>query len=163
MKIHFRHAFDCEPEQLWALLANPDFERILEAKSNVRRVETSREVEGEIERSVHECTSLHELPSFATKVLGSRHLVYDQHSSLHRGRGELTWRIVPRVLTDRVDAGGVTRIFREDGRCIREVNGAVDVRVRLVGSKLEAILGRVVETSYANAAEAMRAYLLEHP
>jgi hypothetical protein len=108
---------------------------------------------------VLECTSLHELPGFARRVLGSSQLVYDQHSELNRTAGTLAWSVVPRVIADRVTASGQTRVFREGDQTIREVHGDIEVRVRLVGSQLENLLKRLVERSYQNAADTMRELL----
>lgn len=159
MKIHFRHHFDCTPADLWALLDDPEFDRLLEERSHVRRVELSREERGDVVHSVQECTSLHELPGFARKVLGASQLVYEQHSELDRATGTLSWSVVPRVIADRVTARGQTRVFQEGTHTIREVHGDIDVRVRFVGSQLEALLQKLVERSYNNAADTMRELL----
>lgn len=159
MKIHFRHTFECTPDELWAVLDDPDFDALLEERSQVRRVELSREEQGEVVRSVLECTSLHELPGFAKRVLGADTLVYEQHGELDRVAGTLRWKVVPRVIADRVAASGTTRVFAEGERTVREVHGDIGVRVRLVGGQLESLLQRLVERSYNNAAETMRELL----
>lgn len=155
MKIHFRHTFDCTPDELWAVLDDPEFDRLLEERSQVRRVELSREEQDGVLNSVIECTSLHELPRFARKVLGGKQLVYEQHGVLDRAAGTLQWRIVPRISGDRFDANGTTRVYQEGGKTVREVHGDISVRVRLVGSQIEALLKRLVERSYNNAADTM--------
>lgn len=162
MKIHFRHAFDCRPDQLWKILDDPAFDQRLERVSNVRRIQTFREDDGEVMRTVHECVSLHELPAYAARALGSKRLVYDQHNTLTRSTNEMRWGIVPRMLTDRIEAGGVTRIFEEGDKTIREVHGEIVVSVPLIGRRLEKLLKGKVETSYENAAGAMRQYLQEN-
>lgn len=159
MKIHFRHTFDCTPDELWAVLDNPEFDRLLEERSHVRRIEIFREEQGPVLKSTLECTSLHELPGFAQKVLGTRQLVYEQRGELDRSTGELKWTVVPRVIADRVTAGGSTRVFEEGGKTVREVHGDIEVRVRFVGGQLETLLQKMVERSYNNAAETMRELL----
>lgn len=153
MKLSIRNTFACDPATLWHIFnEDAEFDRRLEAESGVIREVTEQREEGSRRIWKLRCTSKKELPGFMATALGSKHLTYDQVSTFDPERNTLHWEVVPTLLSDRVTAKGVTRVYDHGGECERVIEGEISVRVPLVGGRIEKKLLEEIEASYVRAA-----------
>lgn len=162
MKLKMINEFSCSPELLWEIFEDPEFDRRLEAETGVRR-EVIEEQEGEdgVLYKKLRCISLKDLPAMMQKALGTEHLEFVQENRLDLKKSELKWSVVTPFLTDRVDAGGTTRVEKTDTGSRRIVDGEILIRLPVVGKKMEAKLGGNIQESYEKAAEIARKMVAE--
>ncbi len=161
MKLTIRNTFPCDPATLWAIFDDPEFDRRLEAESGVRRELVGTTHEGAVVVRTLRCFSKKELPGFMATALGSKHLSYDQVSRFYADRNELHWDVVPTVMKDRVTARGITRVIPGSGECERFIDGTIEVRIPLVGGRIEAKLMEEIKSSYDRAAAIANALIDE--
>jgi hypothetical protein len=152
MKLSIRNTFPCDPATLWAIFDDPEFDRRLEDQSGVKRELIGTRAEGPVQVRTLRCMSKKELPGFMATALGSKHLSYDQVSRFYADRNELHWEVIPTLMKDRVTARGVTRVIPGNGECERVIEGTIEVRVPLVGGRIEAKLLEEIQASYERAA-----------
>ena len=100
-----------------------------------------------------------ELPKPLAKLLGSNKLVYEQQCHLDRSQNQLTWEVIPAVFTDKITAKGTLTVVPTETGCVREVIGDVDVKVRLIGGRIEKAIISDVKKSYDRAAQVRMAHL----
>ncbi len=161
MRSKLEQAFDCTPEVLWDLFDDPAFERrLVEVTKVTRDVVELREEDGVRYRKLR-CIPDRELPLFARKAMGVDKLSYDQESWLDRSKNEMRWSVSPAVLPGKVTVKGTTRIRKRGAGCVRVIDGNFDVRLPIVGRKMEELLIRNLEESYERAASLVREILAE--
>ena len=153
MKLKMINEFSCSPELLWEIFEDPEFDRRLEEETGVRRevMEEKKGDDGVLYKKLR-CISLRELPAMMKKALGTEHLEFEQENRLDLEKSELKWTVVTPFLSDRVDAGGTTRVEKTATGARRIVEGEIVIRLPVVGKKMEAKLGGNIEESYEKAA-----------
>ncbi|GAB4300220.1 MAG: hypothetical protein Kow0090_15650 [Myxococcota bacterium] len=156
MRLHIENEFDISADRLVELLLDDGFERGLWDSigfSDVEILELKKE-EGRRYRKA-KVTPQTELPGFLKKVVGGASGYY-----------EITdWDIKKRVnkwktyLSEKMPGVNIAGdFFVEDlggGRCKRVVDGEVDVKLPLIGKKIEEFLIKETEKSY----EKINAYI----
>ncbi len=153
MKLKMINEFSCSPELLWEIFEDPEFDRRLEEETGVRReVLEAREEDGGVLYKKLRCISLKELPAMMKKALGTEHLEFEQENHLDLQKSELRWVVNTPFLSDRVDAGGTTRVEATENGSRRVVTGEIVIRLPVVGKKMEQRLGGNIEESYQKAA-----------
>lgn len=157
MRLNLSHTFDCDAETLWRITDSEEFEqRLAEASDTTRELIESRDENG-VQIRVRRITAKRELPAPMRKALGSDAIRYDQETRRKEGENTLRWTIIPMVLKDRLSAEGVTRIDQVgEGRSSRTIEGEVNVRVPLVGKRMEQRLADEVASGYSRAADIIR-------
>lgn len=159
MRFSMSHHFDCTPQELWDIFESREFDDRLEEETGVRReVLDERSVDGIIHKKL-KCISLKELPAVMKKALGTDHLEFEQTNELDREASVLKWDVVTPFLTDRVDAGGKTRVEPSGEGCTRTIEGEITIRLPLVGKKMEKKLSENLRDSYEKAATIAREML----
>lgn len=162
MKLKMINEFECTPEMLWEIFEDPEFDRRLEEETGVRReVLEARTEEGGVEIKKLRCISLREMPAVMKKVLGTEQFEFEQENRLDRKEGLLEWTVVTPFLTDRVDAGGTTRVEKTKSGSKRIVTGEIVIRLPVVGKKMEGKLAGNIEESYKKAADIARKMIQE--
>ncbi len=159
-RIEAQHVFDCDTATYWTLFWDPDYDAILRSKANYEREFLDDHTEGSVRTWRARVTPERELPSMVKKLLGADKLIYEQHNRLDMDAGVLEWRVVPAVLSDKIDCHGVMKVLPAGPRrCRREVDGKIEVKVFGVGGRIEKVIVDNVLASYDSAAEAIREYL----
>lgn len=162
MKISMDNQFECSPEVLWDIFEDPEFDRRLEEETGVRReVLESRTEEDGVEYKKLKCISLKEMPAMMQKALGTEQFEFEQENWLDRKAGILKWQVNTPFLTDRVDAGGTTRVEETANGSRRLVDGEIVIRLPLVGKKMEKKLSGNIQVSYEKAAAIAREMIKE--
>src|SRR5690625_4841246 len=162
MKLKMVNEFACEPRLLWEIFDDPEFERRLEEETGVRREGLEVREEGGISIKRLRCISLKEMPAMMKKALGVEQFEFEQENRFDAAAGLLTWTITTPFLTDRVEAGGTTRVKETAGGCLRTIEGKIEIRLPIVGKQMEKRLAQNVEESYQKAAE-IAATMIEGP
>ncbi len=163
MKFAMTHHFDCTPEELWEIFESREFDVRLEEETAVRRevLEESTDDNGVVNKKLR-CISLKEMPGVMKKAIGSDHLEFEQTNELDLKESILKWEVVTPFLTDRVEAGGTTRVDEaEGGGCTRNIQGEINIKLPLVGKKMEKKLSENLSESYEKAAGIARAMIAE--
>jgi hypothetical protein len=152
MRFELRHAFSCDPDTLWALLEEADFDARLSAATGAERVVVSRTTSGGEEHVVRRISMKRDLPAAMKKVVGSEKITYDQLTWRREGSESLRWEIRPMVLADRFQGRGTTVVRATPGGCERVIAGDLTIRVPLLGGAMEKKLVDDVSASYEQAA-----------
>ncbi|MFU8803870.1 MAG: DUF2505 domain-containing protein [Bradymonadaceae bacterium] len=161
MRFTMSHEFSCEPPILWDIFFGHDeFERRLEEATDVRREVLRHEMQDGVEYSLIRCSSKRNLPAPMAKALGMKTFVFDQENWLDRDKNTLRWKVILPVMTERVRAEGTTVVTPSESGCVRTIDGEIEVRIPLVGGKMEQKVAQSVQDSYARAAEIARELLL---
>ena len=157
--IEIVQSFPCSADTLYALVIDPDFDA---AMLGAMRMAFS------LLEQVHHDTGFdvrlsmrpqRDLPGFVRKVIGDRMEWLEERRWVHAQRGH-DWEIRPQAARGRVSAQGIYRITAEgEGRCIRRLSGDFEVRLPVVGPRLEAFLVRQTEESFEASATFIRARL----
>lgn len=161
MKIKMINDFACSPEMLWEIFESPEFDERLEKETGVRREVLKSSQKGDVEYKKLKCISLREIPAMMQKALGTEQFEFEQENELDRKKGVLTWTVTTPFLSDRVDAGGTTRVEATAEGSRRILSGEISIRLPLVGGKIEQKLGGNIEESYKKAAEIAHAMIAE--
>lgn len=161
MRFELKHTFDCDAQTLWSITEDPEFERRLGEASNSRRETVELRVEGGERYARKRITVDRDLPPAMQKAIGSKQISYDQETWRPVDGNKLRWRIDPQVLKGRFVGEGTTRVRDLGGRCERIISGDLQVKVPLVGKKMEKRLVDDVSASYERAAAIVRDMLAE--
>lgn len=152
MRIEAEHFVPAEPRAYWDLMEDPEFLAATDANSGVLR-ETLRDEPGagqDGRRLLHvRWTSARELPGVVKKVLGANHLSYELVQHMDDVGLRLTWELIPPISRDRVDGGGEFWIEPALGGCVRKVTGSIDVRIPIVGGRIEKLLAAEISKGHA--------------
>lgn len=162
MRFELHHRFACSPEELWAIVMDPDYqEQVDEAAKLTRTVLEDRETaEGPRKRVRFEPEAT--LPMAAQKALGSRKLTYVQEQRWRTRDHSMKWRVVVDAVADRVRCSGDFKIgARAGGECERRVTGEVEVTLPLVGKRIEARIVEQLKASYERTAEVTRRWIAD--
>lgn len=159
MRFSMSHEFRCSPDEMWELYHSDEFERRLQQATEVRREVLEERSEDGIEYKKLRCVSQRELPKPMKMALGIEQFEYEQEQRLDRNTHTLEWEVQTPFMTDRVSAAGTTRVEETERGCRRTVEGDIEVRLPLVGSKMERKLSDRFQVSYEEAAEIAREML----
>lgn len=164
MRLNAEHFVPAEPKDYWDLMENPTFLAATDANSGLLR-ETLRDEPGADEggrRLLHvRWTSKRELPRMVKKVLGADHLSYELIQHMDDERFHMHWEIVPPVSKDRFDGTGEFWLEPAPGGCVRKVTGTIDIRIPIVGARIEKALAAEISKSHAANAKTATEWLTE--
>ncbi len=153
MRLVMNQPFPCSPEELTPIFDSPAFhERMAQRSAVVRELIEERD-ESDASVSRWRVTAKREIPAAMAKMIGSKHIVYEQESRRDKASGVLHWTITPMVLADKFSGAGTTIVRATAGGCERVIEGELTVKVPLLGKKMEGKLVENVQESYAKAAE----------
>lgn len=161
MKLDLVHHFECTPEELWAVTESDEFEEHLASASTSKRETLEDTTAGGVRTTRRKITAKRSLPGPIKKVLGSDQISYQQVTTRRAGDNTLRWVIEPEVLKGRFEGSGETIVEATADGCQRRIVGELNIRVPLVGKKMEAQLVADVTRSYERAAELIRRMLAE--
>jgi hypothetical protein len=162
MKLSIDHEFAIAPADFARLYFDETFSEAVCASvklgRTVLRLDRSPE---HVVRHVR-CQPVRDVPAALAKIMsGGFHYVEELDFDLARLRG--TWRVIPSIVPDRVDASG-DLFFEAAGAGVRRsVRGGVSVSVLGLGAIAERFVVAEVHKSYDAASAFTRRYLQEHP
>ncbi len=161
MKLVVRHRFDCTTEQFWAMYWNPVFDQQMQREAAITRQILEERREGaSVVRRVR-LTPDRELPGPVATLLGTKKLIYEQENRWDEEKGVLHWRVIPTVLPGKLDASGTMTVRPAGTGCEQAIDGNIEVRVMLIGGRIEQAVVDEVAKSYDRAAASCRRWLDE--
>ncbi len=156
MKLFVQSDLPFDAKTAWSLFESPEFDARLEDAANITCELLEEKMEGDVKVRRLRYTSKTELPGMVATALGSKNLTYVQTNRFDASKGRLDWTVALPVLTDRVDVGGVTTITDTSGGSRRVVDGEINVRMRLVGGRIEKAVVGQFEKSMRRAVDLVR-------
>jgi hypothetical protein len=152
MRLDAEHFVPTDPAIWWNLMEDPTFLAATDANSGVDR-ETIRNEPGAGEggrRLLHvRWTSQRELPGVVKKVLGADRLSYELIQHMDDERFHMRWEIVPPISRDRFHGAGEFWLEAVEGGCIRRVTGSIEIRLPIVGGRIESLLATEISKGHA--------------
>ena len=153
MRFTVTDEFACTPERLWEILEDGEFINRLEERTEQRRELVEEHADNGVCHRRIRWVSQRDIPGVMKKALGIERLEYEHVQRLDRAEGVMDWEVTTPFLSDRVDVTGTTRVVATQQGCRRAVEGQVQIRLPLMGKKMEAKLaGRLGDTERAAAA-----------
>jgi hypothetical protein len=161
MRFEVRSELPCSPEEVWAILESPEYDARMARESTSTREIVERRHEGGVLYTRRRISLSREIPGPMKKVIGSDRITYDQENWLPDGGDTLRWKITPMMGADRFHGEGTTRVVPTQGGSERIIHGELQIRVPLLGGKMEKKLVDDVVASYEKAAVIIRQILAE--
>ncbi len=159
MKLDTEHFVPTDPSTWWNLMEDAAFLADTDRNSGVTR-ETLANDPGkgrDGRRLLHvRWTSQRELPGVVKKVLGADYLSYELIQHMDDERFHMIWEIVPPISKDRFHGEGEFWLEEAPGGTVRKVTGSIDIRIPIVGGRIEKLLAAEISKGHAaNAKTAM--------
>lgn len=156
MRVHCEHEIPLAADAFWELLHAPHYEAAVAEAVGLRayRELERREEPDAIYRRLQVEAELPETLAGVLRRLGLEGpLGYVEEQWRSRERREVRWRMTPGALAERARIEGIVRIEpRGATRCVRVLDGAIEVRVFGVGGMLERAAVKMVTDAYAKGA-----------
>lgn len=148
-----RDTFATDPKTLWESVISHEIENELARMGNAQReVLEEREEGGRIFRRVKYSSSDPRLAQLST-LLGGSSVSWEQHTWLDVDALKGTWKMLLPVGGDRIRIEGEYQITAHADGAERVVNGTVEVKVPLVGGRLESGIVDAVKKTYTQGTE----------
>jgi len=123
------------------------------------RVRVERHEDGRVSQYFH--VKVRDLPPGATKVLSPEVFEWDEESQWNPTTGKISWKIIPKVMANKLTCAGVL-YYRETGASTRRVvEGEIEIKIPLAGKIAEKIIVGQLEKTYAELSIAESAYFKE--
>lgn len=159
MRLHLEHDFDCTPERYWEVAEGGDIEDELAAAGNATHEELDRRSDEHETYVRKRVTAKRDIPAAMKKVLGTDSISYEMEVWRDKQTNEGRWKITPMVLQGRFEGGGTVK-FRQRGEGVtRVISGELNVKVPLIGKKMEQRLVDDVSASYDRTTEVIRRHV----
>ncbi len=152
MRFTVTDEFACTPERLWELLEDGEFIKRLEERTEQRRELIEEEIDDGVCHRRIRWVSQRDIPGVMKKALGIDRLEYEHDQRIDRSEGTMHWEVTTPFVPRRVEVTGTTRVEPTDEGCRRMVEGQVQIRLPLMGKKMEQKLaGRLGDAERAAA------------
>jgi hypothetical protein len=161
MKIAYRHRLPADPATAWAELQSAAYGEAVakEGGADVALLEETEQNGARVRRL--RVTGKRPLPAFAQAALGTERLSYVQVETSVPGAFKLRWKVVPDTMADRVVAEGTYELLPDKDGSVRAIDGTIEVRVPLVGGRIERALAEELQKSYDRTALFAQRWLTE--
>ncbi len=162
MKLMVRHTFPCTPDEFWDLFWDPAFdERMMQNQAaSTRELREDRE-EGTLRIQRYRFTQNKTYPAAMVAAIGTDKISYEVDNRFDRELKTLAWRVKPSVMPDRVTAEGTFVVRPIPEGCERVVEGKIEVRIMLIGGRIEQAIVTDVAAGYDQAAQVVKDQLVE--
>ncbi|MDY0058311.1 MAG: DUF2505 family protein [Myxococcota bacterium] len=163
MRFTTRHEFACTPEAFFstAIYFHPAYHEGLYRELRFREVQVlERHEEGDRLREVRIKRPIRDLPGPVKRALGVEAVEYREEALYDRRALTYEFRVFPNVLPGKIRIAGGYRILpAAPGRCLREVDLEVEVRLFGVGAAVERHILEDLRLSYDTAAAYTRRWI----
>ena len=162
MKMLLTHHFPCSPEEFWAVVMDPVFSKETDQKARIEKTVLESRIEPDGRRYQHmRFFYLDPLPAIVARILGTGHLTYEQIQRIDDRALTLEWEVIPPISRKKFRADGFYRVRAAKGGCERVIEGDVEVKVPLVGRKIEQGVIDQIKNGYERGADIIRQRLQE--
>jgi hypothetical protein len=156
MRIHCEHEIALPAEAFWELLHAPHYEAAVARAVGLREyreLERREEPDALYRRLQVEADAPAALAAVLRRLGLEGPLGYVEEQWRSRTQREVRWRMTPGALAERARIEGVVRVEpRGRARCVRVLEGVVELRVFGVGGMLERAAVAMVTDAYAKGA-----------
>jgi Protein of unknown function (DUF2505) len=161
MKIAYRHPLPADPQTAWAALQSAAYGEAVakEGGADMELLEDSEKDGARVRRL--KVTGKKPLPGFAQAALGVERLSYEQIETTVPGMTKLRWKVIPQKMADRVRAEGTYELVADALGSARVIEGVIEVRIPLVGGRIEKALAEELQRSYDKTALFAQRWLTE--
>jgi hypothetical protein len=163
LKLHATHIFNCSVQRFWEIFWDKEYAQMLDAETGVRREILWNREDDTCRVWRVKVIPDDDLPGPVAKVAGTKKFIYEQENQLDRATHCMKWRVIPALQSGKIRAEGTMTIRAIPTGVERVVEGEVQVRIPLVGKRIEKAVVNSVTRSYDKAAEATQKWLLSHP
>jgi hypothetical protein len=160
MRFRFEHEFRGTVEAYWRAFFDDALTRDQYERLGVRELEVveRREDDEALARTLR-VVPARELPAVLRRLTGAS-LGYTETTVLDRRAGVATTTVVPDTLADRITIGGRHVVTSPSpGAIVRTFEGSVEVRVAVIGGRIERAIVEDMRRSYAASAAMTQAAL----
>lgn len=162
MLIELRHHFPTSPEQAFEILFSEEYEVASAAHSRLDRTVLEDRTDGARRtRRVH-VKPEQTFPKAVAAVIGQDRFSYVLEETHDVPNTRMDWKVVPDAMADKVTVQGSWKLTAAPGGCERVVKIEVNVRVPIVGGKIERQIGEDLKASYEAAAQFAKRWLQEN-
>jgi hypothetical protein len=161
VKLLIRHTFPVPPEVFWDAFWDNDLDARMQKNTAVHRHLVAEREEGGQRITRYRFVPEKKLPGPVAKIAGTDRLTYEQENRFDPATKVLKWKVFPAILPDKVTAEGTFTVRPTSAGCERVVEGKIEVRVPLVGGRIEQAIVTDVEAAYDTAAEVTRSFIAE--
>lgn len=158
--LHIEHTFDVAPRAYGSIYFDEAFSiELCEALHIGRELLLLERTGSRVVRHVR-CAPVRDLPGPVAKLLQGQAFHYREEIDFDLNALRGTWRVVPGIFADKVDASGTLDFLDAGGdRVTRVVKGGVDLRLFGIGALVERFVVAEVVRSYEDAAKRTREIL----
>ncbi len=135
-KIDIVHRFECSAQKLYELMSDNDFDSQVMADLGIEKETLSATQNDEGPLYVTRVSDKNSVPDAFKSMIGDQ-LEYEETRQWHKATLGNDWKIKTAFMTDKVNVGGVTEIVDVGDGCERRVRGTVEIKIPLVGKKIE--------------------------
>ena len=158
MKLYCEHRISRDAANLWEVLHTPAFEaRLAQAIGLAEYTELEREeTEDTLYRRIRVVPSIpSSFRSLLRSVGAAEKISYIEEQWRSRTEMEVRWEMTPSVMADRAEIQGLIRIQPlGQASCLRILDGAVKVRLPLMGRAVEQAIVTSTLAAYGKSAKA---------
>jgi hypothetical protein len=156
MRIRCEHEIPLPVDTFWELLHAPHYEAAVAEAIGLRayrELERREEPEAVYRRLQVEADLPDAVGGLLRRIGLEGPLGYVEEQWRTRTRREVRWRMTPGAFSDRARIEGVVRVeSRGRGRCVRALDGVIELRWLVVGGLLERAAVSLVTDAYAKGA-----------
>jgi hypothetical protein len=161
VKLSVRHTFPCTPDEFWDIFWDPAFDaRMQQGQTTLRELLEDRE-EGPVRIQRYRFTPNKTYPAPMVAAIGTDKISYDVDNRFDRSTKLLNWKVRPSVMSDKITAEGTFVVKPHPEGCERVVDGKIEVRIMLIGGRIEQAIVSDVEAGYEQAAKVVREIVAE--
>lgn len=162
MQIELRHHFDAPPARAWEILFGDAYEDAVARHSRIEReIRLDHEKNGKRTRQIH-VRPAQTLPKAAARLLGTDRLSYVLEEHHRPAEQKMDFTVTVDALPDKVSVRGAWALTPTGAGCERRVTIDIDVRVPIVGKKIEQQVAEDLRRSYDDAAVFAQNWIREH-
>lgn len=163
MRFRMEHSFDAPRDLVEQAVLDPAFHERLEDLPNVGHrsvVSTTTHDDGTVEQVITYRFEGH-LPGPVKSALGGEAVSWDEHATFDPAAHTWTFEVRPHVFAHGFHCEGVQRYMEENDRTVRVIEGELNVRVPIVGGRVEAAIVDGLTESVDAEAQALSDHLRE--
>jgi hypothetical protein len=163
VKFNLEHTFDAPIDAVEAAMVNPTFLESTRLPDVGPPKVLSRDENGDTVtlRVSYQYTG--SLNSLARRVLSTGDVAWVQETVLNRSTHRTTFTVIPKVHADRFDCGGIMQLTAVDGKTKRTIDGELEIKVPIFGSRGERLIVPGLRNRMSREAELLDEWLKEHP
>jgi hypothetical protein len=159
MHFDIAHEFDCDPDEFWTIFFDDAFNREVFSRIRSERQVLESQDDGRTLRRVIRVSLTRDVPAIVQKALDGK-LGYIERSTFDKQTKKYDLAIEVPAAGSRFRIGGGFQVDAAGaGRCRRTWAGDAQVKVPLIGGRIEQVIVDNMRKDFDSAAEVLRAWI----